>query len=78
MTSSLVGSEMCIRDRVKKLTDAFNTPWKCTVAGIIPRDGITIEEEVPTLVFLGMVVEVMEEKLMMHQKPYLENTLKKR
>eukprot|EP00975_Prorocentrum_lima_P024785 5203247-Prorocentrum_lima.AAC.1 len=49
MTSSLVGSEMCIRD-----------------------SDITIEEEVSTLVFWGMVVEVVDGNLMMHQRPYLE------
>eukprot|EP00975_Prorocentrum_lima_P002817 620967-Prorocentrum_lima.AAC.1 len=100
MTSSLVGSEMCIRDSmrcvqcstfknvwkvvssssksvlgffmvyvddvimdgptsmVSKIFDAFKEPWKCQVTGIIPRDGITSEEELYTLVFLGMVVEV--------------------
>eukprot|EP00975_Prorocentrum_lima_P028655 6021815-Prorocentrum_lima.AAC.1 len=62
----------------KKIIDAFQKPWKCRVTGIIPGDGVTIEEEVPTLVFLGMVMEVAEDKLMMHQKPYLENKLKKR
>eukprot|EP00975_Prorocentrum_lima_P068785 12922582-Prorocentrum_lima.AAC.1 len=51
---------------VKKNIDAFRKPWKCRVTGITPRGGITIEEEVPTPVFLGMVVEVVEEKLVMH------------
>eukprot|EP00975_Prorocentrum_lima_P017498 3696742-Prorocentrum_lima.AAC.1 len=46
---------------VKNNIDAFRKPWKCSVTGIIPRDGINIEEEVPRLVFLGMVVEVVEE-----------------
>eukprot|EP00975_Prorocentrum_lima_P016591 3518522-Prorocentrum_lima.AAC.1 len=49
---------------VKEIIDAFKTPWKCRVAGIIPRDGITIEEEVPTAVSLGMVVEVVEAKFL--------------
>eukprot|EP00975_Prorocentrum_lima_P023437 4928909-Prorocentrum_lima.AAC.1 len=30
---------------VKKITYAFKKPWTCRVTGIIPRDGITIEEE---------------------------------
>eukprot|EP00975_Prorocentrum_lima_P067131 12913154-Prorocentrum_lima.AAC.1 len=63
---------------VKKMIDAFRKAWTCRVAGILPRDGITIEEEVPTLVFLGMVVEVVKEKLVMHQRPYLENKFKTR
>eukprot|EP00975_Prorocentrum_lima_P059179 12408630-Prorocentrum_lima.AAC.1 len=45
------------------LHDAFGKPWKCRVTGIILRHGIAIEEEAPTRVFLGMVVEVVEEKL---------------
>eukprot|EP00975_Prorocentrum_lima_P024305 5113071-Prorocentrum_lima.AAC.1 len=48
---------------VKKIIDDFREPWKCRVTGIIPRDGITTEEEVSTLVFFGMVVEVAKEKL---------------
>eukprot|EP00975_Prorocentrum_lima_P064843 12899956-Prorocentrum_lima.AAC.1 len=62
---------------VKKISDGVQRPWKGRVTGIIPRDGVTIEEEVSTLVFLGMVVEVAGERLMMHQKPYLENKLKR-
>eukprot|EP00975_Prorocentrum_lima_P055165 11565843-Prorocentrum_lima.AAC.1 len=63
---------------VHNITDAFATPWTCRVTGIIPRDGITIGEEVPTLMLLGMVVEVVEEKWMMHQEPYTESKLKKK
>eukprot|EP00975_Prorocentrum_lima_P011959 2540573-Prorocentrum_lima.AAC.1 len=63
---------------VKKIIDAFQKPWKCRVTGIITRDEVATEEEVSTLVFLGMVAEVAEGKLMMHQEPYLENKLKKR
>eukprot|EP00975_Prorocentrum_lima_P029615 6217038-Prorocentrum_lima.AAC.1 len=48
---------------VKDIIDAFREPWKCRVAGVLPRDGIASEEEVPTLVFLEMVVEVAKEKL---------------
>eukprot|EP00975_Prorocentrum_lima_P015299 3241711-Prorocentrum_lima.AAC.1 len=48
---------------VNKISDAFREPWKCRVTGIIPRDGSTTELEVSTLVFLGMVVELAEEKL---------------
>eukprot|EP00975_Prorocentrum_lima_P064779 12899588-Prorocentrum_lima.AAC.1 len=50
----------------------------CRVTDIIPRDGITIEEEVPTLVLLGIVVEVVEDRWVMHRRPCLEDTLKKR
>eukprot|EP00975_Prorocentrum_lima_P000872 183456-Prorocentrum_lima.AAC.1 len=46
MTSSLVGSEMCIRD-----------------------SGSTTEEGVSSLVSLGMVVELADKKLVMHQRP---------
>eukprot|EP00975_Prorocentrum_lima_P012999 2760002-Prorocentrum_lima.AAC.1 len=60
------------------MVGAFRKPGKCKVTGTLPRDGVTVEEEVPTLVFLGMVVEVLEEKLAMHRRPYLENRLKKR
>eukprot|EP00975_Prorocentrum_lima_P048022 10042313-Prorocentrum_lima.AAC.1 len=63
---------------VKKIIEAFRKPRTCRVTGILPRDGITSEEEVPTLVFLGMVVEVAKEKLMIHQRRYLEIKLKKR
>eukprot|EP00975_Prorocentrum_lima_P034504 7252347-Prorocentrum_lima.AAC.1 len=63
---------------VKTITDAFWKPWKCRVAGIIPRYGVTIQEEVATLAFLGMVVEVVDGQLAMHRRPYLENKLKKR
>eukprot|EP00975_Prorocentrum_lima_P034261 7199599-Prorocentrum_lima.AAC.1 len=63
---------------VKKMIDSFRKPWKCRVTGILPRGGITSEEEVPTRVFLEMVVEVVDEKLVMHQRPYLESKLKKR
>eukprot|EP00975_Prorocentrum_lima_P051342 10753222-Prorocentrum_lima.AAC.1 len=48
---------------VKKITHAFQTPWKCRVTGVIPRDGSTTEEEASTFVFLGMVVELADKKL---------------
>eukprot|EP00975_Prorocentrum_lima_P002338 510053-Prorocentrum_lima.AAC.1 len=63
---------------VNKIIQGLKEPWKCRVTGIIPRDEVTFEKEVFTLVCLGMVVEVVEGKLMMHQRPYLENTSKKR
>eukprot|EP00975_Prorocentrum_lima_P030597 6418926-Prorocentrum_lima.AAC.1 len=63
---------------VKNIIDAFKEPWKCRVTGIIPRDEVTIEEEVCTLVLSRMVVDVVEEKFMMHHRPYPENKLKKR
>eukprot|EP00975_Prorocentrum_lima_P005594 1214401-Prorocentrum_lima.AAC.1 len=63
---------------VEKIIDVFKQTWKCRVAGIIPRDECTTEEEVSALVFLGMVVELVEDQLVMHERPYLENKLKKR
>eukprot|EP00975_Prorocentrum_lima_P025367 5327239-Prorocentrum_lima.AAC.1 len=48
---------------VEKIIDAFKQTWKCRVTGIIPRDGCATEEEVSTLVFLGMVVELAENSL---------------
>eukprot|EP00975_Prorocentrum_lima_P038156 8023216-Prorocentrum_lima.AAC.1 len=63
---------------VENIIDAFKQTWKCRVTGIIPRGGCTSEEGVPTLVFLGMVVELAENRLVMRQRPYLENKLKKR
>eukprot|EP00975_Prorocentrum_lima_P019329 4071713-Prorocentrum_lima.AAC.1 len=36
------------------------------------------QEEVSTLVFLGMVVELVEDQLVMQQQPYCESKLKKR
>eukprot|EP00975_Prorocentrum_lima_P064403 12897345-Prorocentrum_lima.AAC.1 len=63
---------------VKKIIGAFREPWTCRVTGIIRRDGNTTEEEESTLVFSGMFVELAAEKLVMHQRPYLESKLKKR
>eukprot|EP00975_Prorocentrum_lima_P066831 12911468-Prorocentrum_lima.AAC.1 len=48
---------------VKKIIDAFGEPWQCRATAIISRDGITTEEQVSTLAFLGVVVEVAKEKL---------------
>eukprot|EP00975_Prorocentrum_lima_P057438 12047367-Prorocentrum_lima.AAC.1 len=58
---------------VKKIIEAFQKERKCRVTAVIPRDDETVEEEVHTLVFLGMVIEVVDGNLMMHQRPYLEN-----
>eukprot|EP00975_Prorocentrum_lima_P056187 11782868-Prorocentrum_lima.AAC.1 len=55
---------------VEKIIDVFKQTWKCRVTGIIPRYGCTTEEEVSTLVVLGMVVELIEDKLVMHERPY--------
>eukprot|EP00975_Prorocentrum_lima_P050276 10529803-Prorocentrum_lima.AAC.1 len=63
---------------VEKIIEAFQKEWTCRVTGVISRDEETVEEEVPTLTFLGMVIEVVDGNLMMHQRPYLENKLKKR
>eukprot|EP00975_Prorocentrum_lima_P017557 3706951-Prorocentrum_lima.AAC.1 len=60
---------------VERIIDAFKQTWKCRVAGISPRDGCTTEEEVSTLLSLGMVVELAEDRLVMHRRPHLENKL---
>eukprot|EP00975_Prorocentrum_lima_P023332 4905801-Prorocentrum_lima.AAC.1 len=39
---------------VMRIIESFQREWKCRVTGVIPRDDNAVEEEVSTLVFLGI------------------------
>eukprot|EP00975_Prorocentrum_lima_P005856 1267554-Prorocentrum_lima.AAC.1 len=57
---------------VRVVIEAFEKQWQCKINGVIQSDGMEREEEVASLTFLGMAVELVQGKVVMHQRPYLE------